>query len=610
MTSTNIEAHYILVTTALEATWGSSEKVLFLGEWCKKYERRHILEHRNHETLQFHWDDRVKLAQDYIYLENLHQSLLVALTQALNKLHGVDYNKRYWQILLDPWLMAYVGVIFDRWECIRIAFKINKYLHTVFINSKDSYKPPYSYEDFVSSSAFSDDWNQYLYQRIISYEYLDQCSIRAVNTSLSKPEIKIPSLRRRNFDFIRKLISITCSHFNRYFKSNTIVFIGASFNLYALLRLSLRLGQLPLFDVLDEYRPVGNDNGHPVPSLDSLKRSDIKIEFQSASTFEEFLKHSIANDIPSCLVEDYKMLREKISKVILSPKVIVTGSSHFADYFAKMWFAEHTFKGGQLLILEHGGSLPPFKELFNFEADISDLRASWFLSYHPKNVQMPPPKIIARNASSYAIYQKLITRKQYCTLIGNECARWVHRAHFYPMANQWSSSFKMTLEFYEQLDKSVKDYFRVKPYPSSQGWNTHQRFVDLLGSDKVYKERSLKKITLMSRVIVCSYPETTFSEAMASGVPTILMYPAHLYELNPIALPLLEILSAAKIVFHNPADAADHLNSIWVDPSQWWNSPTTVFAREEFSRQALNLAPNWIKKWADLLKAISLKPTT
>ena len=32
----------LLVTTALEETWGRDVPVIFLGEWCRLYSRKHI----------------------------------------------------------------------------------------------------------------------------------------------------------------------------------------------------------------------------------------------------------------------------------------------------------------------------------------------------------------------------------------------------------------------------------------------------------------------------------------------------------------------------------------------------------------------------------------
>ena len=107
-----MKKNILLVTTAIEKTWGSSEKILFLGEWCKLYHRRHLWSQRTSETLPFHWDDRGKLRKDYDYLDSLHRRLLDSLVSALNKFHQTSYSVRYWQLLIDPWLMSYVAVIF------------------------------------------------------------------------------------------------------------------------------------------------------------------------------------------------------------------------------------------------------------------------------------------------------------------------------------------------------------------------------------------------------------------------------------------------------------------------------------------------------------------
>ena len=50
----------ILVTTALEESFPSSikEEVLFLGEWCKIYDRKKIWSKFNSQTMPYHWNDR------------------------------------------------------------------------------------------------------------------------------------------------------------------------------------------------------------------------------------------------------------------------------------------------------------------------------------------------------------------------------------------------------------------------------------------------------------------------------------------------------------------------------------------------------------------------
>jgi putative transferase (TIGR04331 family) len=56
-----------LITTADQRFWKKDEEILFLGEWCKIYDQRHIWSELNYKVLPYHWDDREKLYQDYIY---------------------------------------------------------------------------------------------------------------------------------------------------------------------------------------------------------------------------------------------------------------------------------------------------------------------------------------------------------------------------------------------------------------------------------------------------------------------------------------------------------------------------------------------------------------
>ena len=43
-----------LVTTADQRFWKTDEKILFLGEWCKIYNQRHIWSNLDYEVLPYH----------------------------------------------------------------------------------------------------------------------------------------------------------------------------------------------------------------------------------------------------------------------------------------------------------------------------------------------------------------------------------------------------------------------------------------------------------------------------------------------------------------------------------------------------------------------------
>jgi putative transferase (TIGR04331 family) len=79
-----------LVTTADERTWEKDDKILFLGEWCKLYSRKHIWSQLNYETLPYHWDDRNKFKKDSVYLERVYEKYLREISQKLSIIHNCD----------------------------------------------------------------------------------------------------------------------------------------------------------------------------------------------------------------------------------------------------------------------------------------------------------------------------------------------------------------------------------------------------------------------------------------------------------------------------------------------------------------------------------------
>ncbi len=594
-----------MVLTALEDTWGNAqEELFFIGEWCKKIERKHVWDKRNHTTNAFHWDDRVKVKTDYNYLETLHHQLLKSLSKYLNNLHGVNYSERYWQIILDPWLLSYVGILFDRWETLRIAFESQDIKEVIFLTDEKIDKPYLCWSEFMKL-VFDDYWNQSIYQRIIRSEYIDNVYIKYkkysanidLDSSLSKNKI---SLKIQINKILLYLLSGIDQIFGMISRNNKVAFIGSFFNLGALIKMNLSIGQVPRL-YLNDFSTLLKDLVIENTVIAKSNRSDAQFFFNPNNNFEHFINNWIIKDLPSSLIEYYFALNSKISKLKIYPKIIVTANLHWGNIIAKFWFAAQISKGTKLVVLEHGGSLPAYKELFDFEEDIADSRGTWFLPYHSKHFQVPPSKIVG--VKSYKLNKRENKNKGYLCIVSSEHARYVYRLHFYPMSKQCLTTLDLIVDFYSKLQINIQHVSRVKSY-LNQGWNTRDRFSKIMGPEKIIKTDNLKEAMEYSHIIVCSYPETTFSEAMATGVPTILLYPDHLYERNPISYSLIKILKSAKIIFTNSDEAAEHINQIWKDPDKWWSSNVTINARAVFLKQALNINTNWVNDWKIYLTSL------
>ena len=82
----------LLVTTSLEQTWQTADEIIFLGKWCNKYDNIAKLGEKKYKMLDYHWDDRQKLLNDYKYLNNLNKRLIKKLTIELNRYHKTNFT--------------------------------------------------------------------------------------------------------------------------------------------------------------------------------------------------------------------------------------------------------------------------------------------------------------------------------------------------------------------------------------------------------------------------------------------------------------------------------------------------------------------------------------
>jgi putative transferase (TIGR04331 family) len=94
---------------------------------------------------------------------------------------------------------------------------------------------------------------------------------------------------------------------------------------------------------------------------------------------------------------------------------------------------------------------------------------------------------------------------------------------------------------------------------------------------------------------------------MAIGVPTILIYNPKFNERNIIAKQVINLLLNAKIIFHNPNEASEHINKIWNIPNEWWNSKQVQYARNKFLEEGAFPNNNWDLIWANFLKKLLKK---
>lgn len=571
-----------LVTTAIEDTWDFKSENVFLGEWCRRFERKDIYNKLNYHVLPFHWRNREKLARDYKYLLNLKERIFPELSRNLKEIHRIGFNDRQWRIIIEPWLLSYISILYDRWESIRVAFDNKKNIYKVIrLDSRNDVFNDFSeFSDLVNS----DTWNHNLFNQIIDFEYANQ----VVWENRSHKQEKINPLSRvgNKTKFLRlidRLISLI-DH-----REKSILFYRPYLSYNQLVIFNLIFFQIP--------RIYGNEFDFDVDIGLNSQIRDFDLKLSSMNRFEDFLFENLVKNIPKSYLESFAFRYEK-SKKHYTAKIIFTANAHWVSDNFKIWAAEQNKTNNSRYILtSHGGAFPPkLSDFDKFQSDVSDRNVTWYKTNEVKDIQLPALKLLGRKAKDLGEYYSIIA-------LHNRVS-YSYRAESAPMSTLSLDTFELTVSFIDALNREIFETLRIKAYPT-KGWEKDNRFNEIYGSGILYEsERKLTDIFDISKLIICTYPQTTFAEAIVTGKPTILVYDAKNWEFSDLAYELLTDMMKVNIVFHDPIKAAHHINSIRDNIENWWEDPIVKKVRENFLDVALGYRKNEnpLLKWVSFFK--------
>ncbi|MDC0065529.1 LIC12162 family protein [Verrucomicrobia bacterium] len=567
----------LLVTTALEETWGDGRSIHFLGNWCLSYKRKHLLDELTFKVQAFHWKDRNKFHSDHEYLKELYERVLGSLCSTLNKLHNVKRTKEYWRIILGPWLLTWIAILWDRWESIRIALLQRDYIGTICLTTKDHDMIP---NDYIESHEWSnsDSWNHWIYTEI--FKYISYDKIINDEKNFAKP----PSISDKK-DYKYYIKNCVDRILMMAPGKEKVLFTASYFDLHSLILLSLKLRQIPRLNYFFQKNSRFNN---PI-----LVERNLNLEMDSNTDFEHFLKSIILKNIPKAHFEGYKDLLKKAQKITSKASVILTANTYFYGELFKVWAAERITKGTRLIVSKHGGSILSKYSRFDHDESIADITTVWHKSIDKNHVRLTPTKLI--RAKKYKPKNQRII-----TIVGLELPRYSYRWQSGPNSSLLLEDYEQKLVFIRSLNSSSYSALQVRPYPD-RGWQTRDRYIDDIGSNKISRGKTIYEDIHKSKIVICTYPVTTFSEAMWSGVPTILLFTEQYWETLSIFNSLIKHLKKAKIIFSDPKQAANHINDIEKDPMTFWNKTETIVAREAFIDMCCKVESSWLHDWSQFL---------
>lgn len=563
-----------LVTTADQRTWPADkdESVLFLGEWCKRFNQKRKWEDLNAHVFQYHWDDREKLVSDYAFLQDVYENILASLAKKLNKIHSVDHSVRYWRILIGPWLLIFIQILFDRWRTVHDALQdplVEKCI--IFERNSFSLVPndiAHFYKLFIE-----DDWNEGIYSQLLQMYFSDKINLIKITheENVNSEEVfnKFGFLSKAKNFFKQVILSL-----NSLFPKNpNFFFLSTYLPLITEISLQIRLLQFPRI-----WRSL------PVPfreASENMRDWTLNLANDSEDVFEKIILRFIPLHLPACYLEGYEELSSipQDQSWPSNPKVILTANADIWDDVFKIYAAQKVDAGAALVIGQHGGhyGMTPFSFSEDHQVKISDKWLSWGWS------DITRPKITPVGNLKSGKKSLKYDSNGGALMVGGAFPRYSYYLYAVPIAGQWLKYFESQKIFINSLPSHVRDMLILKLYPTDYGWDQAERYRNAVNEINISgDEETVSQLVKSSRLYISTYNATTYLESLSSNIPTVIFWDPSQWEIKTDAAPYFALLKDVGIFHETPQSAALHVGSVWENIPTWWESEIVQSARTKF----------------------------
>lgn len=558
-----------LVTTAHESTWKIGEPTLFLGEWCRRYDRKHIWTSMDFEIASPYGVDPEAKKKDFRYLGILAEVLLSEITETLNKYHKVAHSTRYWNIVLGHWLQRFLRIYYNRYKTIEQVFGKYSISGTMSLQ--------YEKYDLASWDSISfilncnkDHWNH-----ILNIEILKFFGFPAIEQKDESIETKKEFIAELQKPLWKKSVIFLINNIFPLFGRDTDAFLINSYlpSYYEVI-LQIRLGQFPQIWKLQNLQSMNvNEN----------VRQSLYFEDVERDGFESFIRKMIPRSLPVCYLEGYSRIlgETKNVKWPKKPKFIFTSNNFDTDELFKVWTAEQVVNHGTpYFVGQHGNN---YSTLIGIEKVPELVSTDRFITWgwskdHRKQI---PAFVLTKCNIKVGNYDPtgglLLVEFPPALRLGPE-DNWF----------DFTKYFEEQVHFYNALPSDIRKNLIIRLHNASKSfdWFDEDRWKEVDPNVKIdLNQSTMNELIANSRLIVHSYDSTGVLETMSLNIPTLCFWRNEFGHLTEDTIPFYNKLKDVGIFQPSPEKAVEFITKIWGSVDSWWKSEEVQIVRSEFCNQ-------------------------
>ncbi len=563
-----------LIATADERTWKFDRPVVFLGEWCRLYDRKHVWESMDAVVAEPYGLGLFNKDADYAEARQLENELFPLLCSVLNHHHKTQHGERFWKILLGHWFRRYIDVLLNRFKTLQAcmdSYDISGV--TVYENDKYSLAPLDSYS---SIWAFNDDrWNDAL---------ISQMLIILGNTDFPVEFVRGPMLEGFRFNaqssslkktFLKwgyRQLSKTVSLF---VKKKDAFIINSYLPTKESIKLQLILGQFPQFYSSPKFQVAKK------PNLITRQALSKNIINSSASPLYVFLTTMLFQLLPVCYLEALEDLEDLVKKQPWpkQPKFIFTSNSFDTDEVFKLWAASKAELNYKYFTGQHGNNYGTYRYM---NPSIEEITADNFLTWGWTNRQL---KYVPAFNFKTAGVKKFRYNSKGGLLLIEVCLN--HRVTTWDNHAEYVNYFEEQQKFICNLDDSLRHELTIRLHSEYKRhvWSEVERWHDFNPDLKIDTgDLYIRDLIAQNRIVVHSYDSTGILETLSQNIPTIAFWQNGLDHLRDSVKPHYQLLIDVGIIHLDSISAAKKVNEIWNNIDEWWLSAKVQKARKFFCK--------------------------
>ena len=528
-----------------------------LGLWAED----NLLDVKKIDKYYYRWDNPTFLKQDIYKIKLQYFKYLREISKNLNRYHSENYDIKYWEIILGPWLNTFLSIIHDRYQSLHYFFKNNKNINssTFLIFDEIRFRPKNSYQfKFLSQS---DLWNQFIYQKIaenslffkkIKIDYLSKIRLDLIDKqitsiSLNNNQNSLKNLLKKNIIKI-----LTQSKNINFFFYDTGFSYKTNFLLWTNLK---KMISTSLFD-FDLNKNQQN-------------RSFEFVEPKKKETELETINRILINELmPESFVETYSIISKNLKKKYnFVPKIIFTSFGYKVYDCFKIWTAKNIHHhNSKLIIFQHGGFGTYENSLDeDHQISISNVYLSWGWKY-------PNQKKIKPFFANFKCPKKNLKRVDKIMMVTAIKSKYSNTLYTGYQSSSWINYVKFLDLFFQKSSSKIKSNLILKGYTLDYGWDYTKLLKKYHNEISIYnKNTNFSELVSEYKLNIITYNGTSLLQSLSSGNPTMILWDSSIWRMSTISKKYFKLLQDCKILFDDVRKASIHLDNIYDDIDSWWN---------------------------------------